>query len=109
MNDSTFEVTPAAIDRIRIFFEGRSIKPIRIQINDGFCVSSGLSLAVEEPEDVEVEFEVENYKFYIHPEVLETVAPIKVDFSATGFKIHSAMDGYPKCPGCGEEGAWCSK
>jgi Fe-S cluster assembly iron-binding protein IscA len=109
MSDSTLEVTPAAIERIRLFFEGRTIKPIRIYINDGFCVSSGLSLAVEEPEDGEVEFEIENYKFYIPPKVLETAAPIKVDFSATGFKIHSALDLYPKCPGCGNEGAWCSE
>ena len=109
MSNSQFEVTPAAIERIRLFFEGRTIKPIRIHKNDGFCVSSGLSLAVEEPEDGEVGFEIENYKFYIDPEVFRTVAPIKVDFSTTGFKIHSAIDISPKCPGCGEKGAWCTK
>ena len=109
MSDSQLEVTPAAIERIRIFFEGRTIKPIRIHMNDGFCVSSGLSLSVEEPDDGEVEFEIEGYQFYIRPEILETVAPIKVDFSTTGFKIHGALDNNPKCPGCGKEGAWCSK
>lgn len=109
MSDSLFEVTPDAIERIRIFFEGRTIKPIRIYMNDGFCVSSGLSLSVEESEAGEVEFEIGSYKFYINPEILETVAPIEVDFSATGFTIHSALDINSKCPGCGKEGAWCSK
>lgn len=107
MSDSQFEVTPAAIERIGLFFQGRTVKPIRIHMNDGFCVSSGLSLTIEEPEDEELEFEVEGYKFYVDPEVMETVAPIKVDFTSTGFKIHSAKDAGPKCPGCGEEGAWC--
>ena len=78
-------------------------------MNDGFCVSSGLSLSVEEPEDGEVEFKIDSYQFYISSEILEAVAPIQVDFSATGFKIHSALDTNPKCPGCGKEGAWCLK
>lgn len=108
MSDSQLEVVPAAIERIRIFFEGRTVKPIRIHMNDGSCVSSGLSLSVEEPEDGEVKFEIQGYKFYISPEILETAAPIKVDFSTTGFKFHSAFDRMPKCPGCGKEGAWCS-
>lgn len=77
-------------------------------MNDGFCVSSGLSLTIEEPEEGEVLFEVGGFKYYIEEEILEKVAPIKVDFTATGFKIHSKMDIGPKCPGCGEEGAWCS-
>jgi Fe-S cluster assembly iron-binding protein IscA len=107
MSDLPLEVTPAAIERIRLFFEGRNIKPIIIQKNDGYCMSSGLSLAVEEPEGDEVLFEIKKYKFYINPDILEAAAPIKIDFSTTGFRIHSTIDAAIECPGCGEVGAWC--
>jgi len=109
MTKKLLEVTPAAIERIDAFFSGRKVKPIRIYLNDAFCVSSGLHLSMEEPGEEDVEIDVGEYKYYIDRKLLDRVSPIKIDFISTGFKFHSRIDLGPKCPGCGEEGAFCIK
>ena len=109
MTEELLEVTPAATERIDAFFSGRKVKPIRIVLNDAFCVSSGLHLSMEEPGKRDVEIVVGDYKYYIRPKLLERISPIKVDFTSTGFKFHSRIDLGPKCPGCGEVGAFCKR
>lgn len=109
MTDKPLEVTPAATEKIDTFFSGRKVKPIRIFLNDAFCVSSGLSLSMEAPGKDDVEIVVGKYKYFIDRALLDRVSPIKIDFISTGFKFHSRIDLGPKCPGCGEEGAFCKR
>ena len=109
MTGQQLEVTPAATERIDAFFSGRKVKPIRIVLNDAFCVSSGLHLSMEEPGKDDVEIVVGDYNYYIDRKLLKRVSPIRVDFASTGFKFHSRIDLGPKCPGCGEIGAFCKR
>lgn len=109
MTEKLLEVTPAATEKINAFFSGRKVKPIRIYLNDAFCVSSGLSLSMEAPGEDDVEIVVGEYQYYIDRKLLNRVSPIKVDFTSTGFKFHSRIDLGPQCPGCGEEGAFCRR
>lgn len=107
--EKLLEVTPAATERINAFFSGRKIKPVRIVLNDAFCVSSGLHLSMEEPGKDDVELVAGVYTYCIDRKLLDRVSPIKVDFTSTGFKFHSRIDLGPKCPGCGKEGAFCNR
>jgi Fe-S cluster assembly iron-binding protein IscA len=109
MSEELLMVTTAATEKIDAFFRGRTVKPIRIVLNDAFCVSSGLHLSMEEPGGKDVEIVVGEYKYYIDRKLLNRVSPITVDFTSTGFKFHSRIDLGPKCPGCGEEGAFCKR
>lgn len=107
MTEKSLAVTPAATEKIDAFFSGRKVKPIRIFLNDAFCVSSGLSLSMEEPGEDDVEIVVGKYKYCVDRKLLKRVSPIKIDFISTGFKFHSRVDLGPKCPGCGKKGAFC--
>ena len=109
MAEKFLELTPAATAKIDAFFRGRKIKPIRIVLNDAFCVSSGLHLSIETPGKDDVEIVEGEYKYYIDRKLLSRISPIRVDFSSTGFKFYSKIDLGPKCPGCGKPGAFCKK
>lgn len=109
MTEELLEVTPAANAKINAFFSGRKIKPIRIVLNDAFCVSSGLHLSMEEPGEKDIEIVSGEYRYYIDRKLLKRVSPISIDFTSTGFKFRSRIDLGPKCPGCGEPGAFCKR
>jgi Fe-S cluster assembly iron-binding protein IscA len=109
MTEKLLKVTPAATEKIHAFFTGREVKPIRIVLNDSFCVSSGLHLSMEAPGKDDVEIVEGDYKYYIARKLLNRISPIRLDFTSTGFKFHSRVDLGPKCPGCGKEGAFCKR
>ena len=49
-------------------------------------------MALDEPTDLDEEFEVDGYKYIVNKEFLERAKPIKVDFHMYGFKLDCGID-----------------
>jgi hypothetical protein len=67
-------------------------------------------LALDEPRENDDIFDIDNFKYIIDKDFMEKVKPLKIDYSALGFKISSSMDlGGGGCGGCGStsDGSCC--
>jgi iron-sulfur cluster assembly protein len=62
-------------------------------------------MALDEPNDLDQQFDVDGFKYLVNKEFLGRAQPIKVDFHMYGFKLDCAMEfnagGAGGCSGCG--------
>ena len=60
-------------------------------------------MALDEPNDLDQEFDVDGFKYVVNKEFLDKVQPIKVDFHMYGFKLDCGVQfgGGGGCSGCG--------
>ena len=59
-------------------------------------------MALDEPNDLDEEFDVDGFKYIVNKEFLERATPIKVDFHMYGFKLDCNIDfGSGGCTSCG--------
>ena len=64
-------------------------------------------MALDEPNELDQEFDVEGFKYLVNKEFLDRVQPIKVDFHMYGFKLDCGVDlgAGGGCSGCGTSGS----
>jgi hypothetical protein len=65
-------------------------------------------MALDEPNEMDQEFDIDGFKYVVNKEFLEKAAPIKVDFHMYGFKLDCGMDFGPGCTSCGTGQSSCS-
>jgi len=58
-----------------------------------------MALALDEQKDTDEVFEVDGFKFVAEKEFLKQATPVKIDYTATGFKVDSNVNFGPS--GCG--------
>ncbi|MDA8141713.1 MAG: hypothetical protein M0036_23970 [Desulfobacteraceae bacterium] len=60
-------------------------------------------MALDEPNDLDHQFDVDGFKYIVNKEFLDKVQPIKVDFHMYGFKLDCGVefDRGGGCSGCG--------
>lgn len=96
-----FELTDSACKELDAFFDGKDKTPIRVYLAPGGCSGPRLALALDTPNDDDKVFDDRGYSFCINSELLDHAKNIKVDFSAMGFSIESALPmGGGGCSGC---------
>jgi hypothetical protein len=64
-------------------------------------------MALDEPNELDQEFDIDGYKYVVNKDFLEKANPIKVDFHMYGFKLDCGMDFGAGCTSCGT-GSSCS-
>jgi iron-sulfur cluster assembly protein len=65
-------------------------------------------MALDEPNNLDQEFEIDGFKYIVNKEFLERANPIKVDFHMYGFKLDCNIDFGPGCTSCGTGKTSCS-
>lgn len=66
-------------------------------------------MALDEPNELDQEFEIDGFKYVVNKEFLEKATPIKIDFHMYGFKLDCGMDfGAGGCSGCGTGETSCN-
>jgi len=67
-----------------------------------------LSMALDEPKDTDNKYTVDNFQYIVNKDFMEKVKPLKVDFTAFGFKVSSGVDFSAGCSSCSTTGSCCS-
>ena len=62
-------------------------------------------MALDEPKENDNTFDIDGLKFIIDKNLMNEVAPIKVDFSGFGFQFDCGMDLDDACTACATSGA----
>ena len=57
-------------------------------------------MALDEPKEDDAVYESDGFKYIIRKTLMDRVKPVKVDFTAMGFKITSSMDRGAGCSTC---------
>ena len=65
-------------------------------------------MALDEPTENDNIYEIDGNKYIVEKTFMEKVAPIKIDFSARGYKISCGTDFEAGCSSCGTKGSCCS-
>ena len=65
-------------------------------------------MALDEPNNLDQEFEIDGFKYIVNKEFLERANPIKVDFHMYGFKLDCNIDFGSGCTSCGTGKTSCS-
>ncbi len=99
--NTMFEVTKEASQKVKEFFQGRKeLSPIRIVAGSGCCGPS-LGMALDEAKEDDEVFEVNGITYVIDRQLLELAKPICVDFAqtdtGTGFSITSSLTADISC------------
>ena len=67
-----------------------------------------MSMALDEPKDTDDIYTLNDFQYVVNKDFMEKVKPIKVDFTAFGFKISSGVDFGAECSSCTTAGSCCS-
>ncbi|MDL1967735.1 MAG: hypothetical protein LWW97_04105 [Deltaproteobacteria bacterium] len=65
-------------------------------------------MALDELKDADNTYTVDNFQYIVNKDFMEKVKPIKVDFTAFGFKVSSGIDVSAGCSSCNTPGSCCS-
>jgi Fe-S cluster assembly iron-binding protein IscA len=103
-----FEVTESATRQITEYFQDKTVAPIRIFLNEGGCGGPGLVMALDEKKATDDEFVIGGFTYLVDRDFLETVKPIRVDFTESGYRLDCAVQFSSGCSGCGSTGSCCS-
>ena len=96
------EITEAAQKQLENYFADKDRTPIRIYLATGGWAGPRLALALDEPKDNDVNFEIEGFTFLLDKDLNEQGSPFRVDLSYTGFVIDSKIElgGGGECGSC---------
>ena len=94
------EITKSAIDKISKYFKDNEVKPVRILLHGGGCAMPSLALDVDEPQDTDDVFDIDGFQFIINRIFLKDAAPIKVDYTRSGFQFDSSLEFEDGCSAC---------
>ncbi len=100
-------VTEAAQEEIKGFFEGKDMKPIRIFLNQG-CGGAQLAMALDDKKETDFTTEIDGVDYLMDTTLLKSATPVEIDFSGTGFQISSRLELSSGCSSCGSHGSCCS-
>jgi Fe-S cluster assembly iron-binding protein IscA len=67
-------------------------------------------MAMDEPKESDATYDIDGFQYIIDNDLQKQAAPVKVDFTGTGFKIESAMKfekSSTSCSGCGTTSECC--
>ena len=86
------QVTPSATQRMKQFFEGKEISPVRIFYHCAGYGPPSFAMTLDAPNDLDEIFEVDGFIYVVNRQTLAEVQPITVDVKTVGFNItgHSA-------------------
>lgn len=65
-------------------------------------------MALDEPNEMDEEFDIDGFKYVVNKEFLKKATPIKIDFHMYGFKLDCGMDFGSGCSSCGTGESSCS-
>jgi Fe-S cluster assembly iron-binding protein IscA len=82
-----FQVTPLATARMKEFFKGKEISPIRIYYHCGGWGPPSFAMALDKPNDFDEIFEVDGFVYVVNKQTLAEAQPIRVDVKTVGFYI----------------------
>lgn len=100
------EITPAAVEQFKVFFEGKEQKPVRVFLQSGGCGGgSMIAMALDQINDTDEVFDFDGFQIVVEKDFLAQAQPLKIDFSGYGFSIDSPLDlpepsGCSSCSGC---------
>lgn len=95
-----FEITKSATEKIAEYFQDRELKPIRIFLHEGGCAPSSLALDLDEIKDTDTVFDIDGFQFIVDEDLLREAAPIKVDYTRSGFEFGSELEFEDACSVC---------
>lgn len=101
------EVTEAAQKAVQEYFDGKTVQPIRIFVNQG-CGGPQLAMALDEKKADDASFEAGGILYVMESSLLESASPVKIDFSGMGFQLSSSLELGSGCSSCGTKGSCCS-
>ncbi len=103
--DVMFDVTEAAQQKIKEFFQGSKARPIRLSLNTAGCGRSALVLGLDEATKDDEVFDVNGFQFVANKELLSEAQPVTIDFRGAVFEITSSIKMPPGgCEGCDSAG-----
>lgn len=65
-------------------------------------------MALDESKDTDNIYTLNDFQYIVDKDFMEKVKPIKVDFTAFGFKISSGLAASAECSSCSTAGSCCS-
>ena len=65
-------------------------------------------MALDESKDTDNIYTLNDFQYIVDKDFMEKVKPIKVDFTAFGFKISSGLAASAGCSSCNTPGTCCS-
>ena len=101
------EVTKTATDKIAEYFIDREISPIRVFLQAEECAPSSLALDVDEPRDTDTVFDIDGFQFIVDEDLMVKAAPIKVDYTRSGFQFDCSLDFEDECTACETSSCCC--
>ena len=94
------EITKSATDKIVEYLKDWEVKPIRIFLNAGGWGGPSLAMALDEPRDTDIVFDIDGFKYIVDKEFMKEAESIKVDFSGFGFQFDCAIEFGEGCTAC---------
>ena len=94
------EITKSATDKIAEYLKDREVKPIRIFLNAGGWGGPSLAMALDEPRDTDIVFDIDGFKYIVDKEFMKEAESIKVDFSGFAFQFDCAIEFEEGCTAC---------
>ena len=94
------EVTKSAKDKIAEYLKDRKVTPIRIFLNAGGWGGPSLAMALDEPKDTDMVFNIDGFKYIVDKDFMREAESIKVDFSGFGFQFDCAIEFDQGCTAC---------
>lgn len=82
-------LTDAAKQEFKNYFEGKEATPVRVYLADGGCSGMKLSLALDEVRDNDKSVSIDDFTFVINEELAEASGVVSVDMTEYGFTIQS--------------------
>ena len=91
-----FQVTHLATQRMKQFFEGKEISPVRIFYHCAGYGPPSFAMALDKPNDFDEIFVVDGFTYVVNKQTLAEVQPITVDIQTIGFYI-TGNSAYRSC------------
>ena len=101
------DVTESAQKQFEEYFKDKEASPIRVYLASGGCSGTRLTLALDEANEKDKEFEAAGFRFVIDKELLELTGKVRIDMTYYGFTVESdnpVGGGGCSCGGCSTDG-----
>jgi len=101
------EITKSAADKISEYFIDKEVSPNPIFLHAGGCAPPSLALDVDEPKDTDTVFDIDGFQFIVDEDFLIEAAPIKVDYTRSGFQFDCELEFEDECTACETSSCCC--